>query len=77
MLVKAYDGHMNLILSSVEETIMIVDADKTINVFATMDQFTAELTQYLQVAKRKSEMLFVRGDGVILVCYLPICSMTY
>ena len=56
---------------------MIVDADKTINVFATMDQFTAELTQYLQVAKRKSEMLFVRGDGVILVCYLPICSMTY
>ena len=25
---------------------------------------------YTQVAKRKMEMLFVRGDGVILVCFL-------
>jgi small nuclear ribonucleoprotein (snRNP)-like protein len=33
---KAYDGHMNLILSDVEETIMIVDTDsqdQTINVW--------------------------------------------
>ena len=32
---KAYDGHMNLIMSDVEETIMIVDtdsSDQTINV---------------------------------------------
>jgi len=64
---------MNLILSNVEETIMILDADspdKAINVFSTADQLTAELTRYLQMAKRKSEMLFVRGDGVILVGYL-------
>jgi len=78
-LVKAYDGHMNLILSNVEETIMILDADssdKTINVFSTVGQLIVELTRYLQMAKRKSEMLFVRGDGVILVGYLSICPMT-
>ncbi|KIO12650.1 hypothetical protein M404DRAFT_12819 [Pisolithus tinctorius Marx 270] len=51
----AYDGHMNLILSDVEETVMIVDAvDGTLEGQGT-------------VAKRKMEMLFVRGDGVILV----------
>lgn len=66
---KAYDGHMNLILSDVEETIMIVDtdsSDQNINVcifwLSTAQKFTS-----FQVAKRKWEMLFVRGDGVILV----------
>jgi len=49
----AYDGHMNLILSDVEETIMIVDLD--------------DGQEKINVAKRKMEMLFVRGDGVILV----------
>ncbi|KAF5363419.1 hypothetical protein D9756_000386 [Leucocoprinus leucothites] len=52
-ILHAYDGHMNLILSDVEETIMIVDTDSP--------------DQTINVAKRKSEMLFVRGDGVILV----------
>ncbi|KAH9951740.1 like-Sm ribonucleoprotein [Amylocystis lapponica] len=46
----AYDGHMNLILSDVEETIMIVDQ-----------------VEGFQIARRKMDMLFVRGDGVILV----------
>ncbi|KAF9268164.1 like-Sm ribonucleoprotein [Marasmius fiardii PR-910] len=50
-ILHAYDGHMNLILSDVEETIMIVDTE----------------SQEGAVAKRKMEMLFVRGDGVILV----------
>ncbi|GBE79431.1 like-Sm ribonucleoprotein [Sparassis latifolia] len=53
----AYDGHMNLILSDVEETIMIVDQVEG----ATDGQAT------VNIAKRKMEMLFVRGDGVILV----------
>ncbi|KZT13081.1 LSM-domain-containing protein [Laetiporus sulphureus 93-53] len=53
----AYDGHMNLILSDVEETIMIVDHPYE----APEGQST------VNVAKRKMEMLFVRGDGVILV----------
>ncbi|KAF9453031.1 like-Sm ribonucleoprotein [Macrolepiota fuliginosa MF-IS2] len=52
-ILHAYDGHMNLILSDVEETIMIVDTDAP--------------DQTINVAKRKWEMLFVRGDGVILV----------
>ncbi|EAU84385.1 hypothetical protein CC1G_01381 [Coprinopsis cinerea okayama7 len=54
-ILHAYDGHMNLILSDVEETIMIVDTD------APNGQGV------VNIAKRKMDMLFVRGDGVILV----------
>ncbi|KAG9012256.1 U4/U6-U5 snRNP complex subunit lsm3 [Tulasnella sp. JGI-2019a] len=46
----AYDGHMNLIMSEVEETVTLVDE-----------------AGGLQLAKREMPMLFVRGDGVILV----------
>ncbi|KAH9894477.1 hypothetical protein C8Q73DRAFT_518944 [Cubamyces lactineus] len=53
----AYDGHMNLILSDVEETIMIVD-----QIEGAPEGHTA-----VNIAKRKMDMLFVRGDGVILV----------
>ncbi|KAG1833432.1 like-Sm ribonucleoprotein [Suillus variegatus] len=52
----AYDGHMNLILSDVEETIMIVDP-----IEGGMDGHGTRQS-------KKMEMLFVRGDGVILVC---------
>jgi len=56
-ILHAYDGHMNLIMSDVEETIMIVEGlDEPMNGETTV-----------RVAKRKMEMLFVRGDGVILV----------
>lgn len=56
-ILHAYDGHMNLILSDVEETIMLVeDVDD-----AQPGQ------QVVNIAKRKMDMLFVRGDGVILV----------
>jgi len=48
---------MNLILSDVEETIMLVDGTEN----ASPGQGV------VNVAKRKMEMLFVRGDGVILV----------
>ncbi|KZT34293.1 putative LSM3-U6 snRNA-associated Sm-like protein [Sistotremastrum suecicum HHB10207 ss-3] len=53
----AYDGHMNLILSDVEETIMIVEP---------LDG-PSDVPSTVKVAKRNMEMLFVRGDGVILV----------
>ncbi|KAK0191159.1 like-Sm ribonucleoprotein [Armillaria mellea] len=56
-ILHAYDGHMNLILSEVEETIMIVD----------LPEGAAEGQGTVNVAKRKMDMLFVRGDGVILV----------
>jgi U6 snRNA-associated Sm-like protein LSm3 len=53
----AYDGHMNLILSDVEETIMIVD----------VPEGAQDGRGSVNVAKRQMKMLFVRGDGVILV----------
>ncbi|PAV21363.1 like-Sm ribonucleo [Pyrrhoderma noxium] len=52
----AYDGHMNLILSDVEEIITLVDGDESLPSEARVKE-----------AKRKMGMLFVRGDGVILV----------
>ncbi|KAF8204704.1 hypothetical protein BJ912DRAFT_895060 [Pholiota molesta] len=55
-ILHAYDGHMNLIMSDVEETIMLVDPEGATNGRGVIN-----------VAKRKMEMLFVRGDGVILV----------
>ncbi|KAJ1310139.1 hypothetical protein OPQ81_006884 [Rhizoctonia solani] len=50
-----YDGHMNLIMSDVEESIMIVENPEN------------PANPNIKVAKRNVEMLFVRGDGVILV----------
>ncbi|KAI0307242.1 hypothetical protein B0F90DRAFT_1807892 [Multifurca ochricompacta] len=56
-ILHAYDGHMNLILSEVEETIMLVDGADS----------GPSGQGIVNVTKRKMEMLFVRGDGVILV----------
>ncbi|KAN0131394.1 Like-Sm (LSM) domain containing protein [Lactarius tabidus] len=56
-ILHAYDGHMNLILSDVEETIMLVDGAEG----------TPHGQGVVNVTKRKMDMLFVRGDGVILV----------
>ncbi|KAI5475010.1 hypothetical protein MNV49_002102 [Pseudohyphozyma bogoriensis] len=47
----AYDGHMNMVLSDVEETIYVVDDE----------------SPEVRTVKRNVEMLFVRGDGVVLV----------
>lgn len=46
---------MNLVLGDVEETITYV----------SVDEETFE--EIVTTSKRKSEMLFVRGDGVILI----------
>lgn len=51
----AYDQHMNMILSDVEETITTVE----------IDEETYE--EVYKSTKRTIPMLFVRGDGVILV----------
>lgn len=65
---------MNLIMSDVEETIMIVDgldepsnATPAVRVCMDIIGLGQTLTPIIQVAKRRMEMLFVRGDGVILV----------
>ncbi|KAH1016531.1 hypothetical protein HUJ04_007734 [Dendroctonus ponderosae] len=53
--IYAYDQHMNMILSDVEETITTVE----------IDEETYE--EVYKSTKRNIPMLFVRGDGVILV----------
>ena len=65
---------MNLILSDVEETIMLVDGTENaapgqgvVNVSPPLPSSQPFPYVTSQVAKRKMEMLFVRGDGVILV----------
>ncbi|KAK0520109.1 Sm-like protein lsm3b [Tilletia horrida] len=55
----AYDSHLNLIMGDVEETIYIVEVE---------DGSDAET---VRTVKRNSEMLFVRGDGVILLAPPP------
>ncbi|RKU46909.1 U4/U6-U5 snRNP complex subunit lsm3 [Coniochaeta pulveracea] len=49
----AYDSHCNLILGEVEETIYVVDED--------------EEDEEPRIESKKSEMLFVRGDSVVLI----------
>ncbi|ORE07168.1 Sm-like ribonucleo protein [Rhizopus microsporus var. microsporus] len=51
----AYDGHLNMVLGDVEETITIVDVNEK------------TLEEVIRTVKRTFDMLFVRGDGVILV----------
>ena len=66
---------MNLIMSAVEETIMIVEPAEgaphgqgSVNVSHVRSIFRPMfILQILKYVKRKMDMLFVRGDGVILV----------
>ncbi|XP_074602580.1 U6 snRNA-associated Sm-like protein LSm3 [Brevipalpus obovatus] len=51
----AYDQHLNMVLSEVEEIITNVE----------IDEETYE--EVYKITKRNLPMLFVRGDGVILV----------
>ena len=52
---QAYDQHLNMILGDVEETVTTVE----------MDEETYE--EIIRTSKRQIDMLFVRGDGVILI----------
>eukprot|EP00088_Acartia_fossae_P069342 TRINITY_DN9023_c0_g1_i1.p1 TRINITY_DN9023_c0_g1~~TRINITY_DN9023_c0_g1_i1.p1 ORF type:complete len:103 (-),score=25.01 TRINITY_DN9023_c0_g1_i1:229-537(-) len=51
----AYDQHLNMILGEVEETVTVIE----------IDEETYE--EVYKSTKRNIPMLFVRGDGVILV----------
>uniref|UniRef100_A0A8D8YFZ6 U6 snRNA-associated Sm-like protein LSm3 n=1 Tax=Cacopsylla melanoneura TaxID=428564 RepID=A0A8D8YFZ6_9HEMI len=51
----AYDQHLNMVLGDVEETVTTVE----------IDEETYE--EIYKTTKRSIPMLFVRGDGVILV----------
>ncbi|KFZ23829.1 hypothetical protein V502_01695 [Pseudogymnoascus sp. VKM F-4520 (FW-2644)] len=50
----AYDSHCNLVLGDVVETVYVVDEDD-------------EDGETLKTTHKKSEMLFVRGDSVVLI----------
>ncbi|KKY17100.1 putative u6 small nuclear ribonucleoprotein [Diplodia seriata] len=50
----AYDSHCNLVLGDVEETIYVVEED-------------ANEEEVVRTVKKQSEMLFVRGDSVVLI----------
>ncbi|PRP77296.1 U6 snRNA-associated Sm-like protein LSm3-like [Planoprotostelium fungivorum] len=51
----AYDQHLNMVLGNVEETVTLRE----------IDEETYE--EIVKKEKRKMEMLFVRGDAVILI----------
>ncbi|KXT12932.1 hypothetical protein AC579_4130 [Pseudocercospora musae] len=48
----AYDSHCNLVLGDVTETVYLVDEEEEDDV---------------RTVKKQSEMLFVRGDSVVLI----------
>ncbi|KAL1976545.1 hypothetical protein VTN31DRAFT_2827 [Thermomyces dupontii] len=50
----AYDSHCNLVLGDVEETIYVVEEDES-----------GEET--VKTIRKQEEMLFVRGDSVVLI----------
>ncbi|KAI9703154.1 MAG: U4/U6-U5 snRNP complex subunit lsm3 [Candelina mexicana] len=50
----AYDSHCNLVLGDVEETVYIVEDED-------------EEEETVKTVKKQSEMLFVRGDSVVLI----------
>jgi U6 snRNA-associated Sm-like protein LSm3 len=52
---NAYDQHMNMVLSDCEETITHVAVDEE------------TLEELVRIEKKMYEMLFVRGDSVVLV----------
>ncbi|KAI9876869.1 MAG: U4/U6-U5 snRNP complex subunit lsm3 [Pleopsidium flavum] len=50
----AYDSHCNLVLGDVEETVYVVEEEE-------------EGEETVKTMKKQSEMLFVRGDSVVLI----------
>ncbi|EOD14715.1 hypothetical protein EMIHUDRAFT_432584 [Emiliania huxleyi CCMP1516] len=51
----AFDQHLNMVLGEVEETVTTIEVDEE----------TYE--EIIKTSKRQIDMLFVRGDGVVLV----------
>ncbi|KAL3320358.1 U4/U6-U5 snRNP complex subunit lsm3 [Cichlidogyrus casuarinus] len=54
-ILHAYDSHLNMVLGKVEETLTTVE----------IDEDTYE--EIYKTSKRSIPMLFLRGDGIILV----------
>ncbi|KIV93963.1 hypothetical protein PV10_05133 [Exophiala mesophila] len=54
----AYDSHCNLVLGEVEETIYTIEEEDNGD-------------ENVKISKKQSEMLFVRGDSVVLISPQP------
>ena len=67
----AYDQHLNMILGEVEETVTTAEIDEEtyeeVIIVETIDIILRSISQVFRSTKRNIPMLFVRGDGVILV----------
>ena len=61
-----YDAHLNMVLGEVEETCLLPEPG-----VSQTDESAALTSQNSRVVKRNMDMLFVRGDGVILVSTKP------
>lgn len=68
-MLKAYDQHLNMILGDVTETHTVVEIDEETfeEIITVCTECTEQRTNTLQPVKREIPMLFVRGDGIILV----------
>lgn len=79
---QAYDQHLNMVLGNVEETLTTREiseetAEEIVKVKIKRFKRTRQIqkkkknlsfkNKKLQTTKRTMEMLFIRGDGVILV----------
>ncbi|EXJ74718.1 small nuclear ribonucleoprotein [Cladophialophora psammophila CBS 110553] len=54
----AYDSHCNLVLGDVEETIYTIEEEE-------------DGEEAIKTTKKQSDMLFVRGDSVVLISPQP------
>ncbi|EPE33555.1 Sm-like ribonucleoprotein [Glarea lozoyensis ATCC 20868] len=67
----AYDSHCNLVLGDVQETVYVVeeddDGEETVKVGSMSLWLYSCVNWQLQTINKKSEMLFVRGDSVVLI----------
>ena len=68
----AYDQHLNMILGEVEETVTTAEIDEETyeevrNDDCLLMALVIHFVQVFRSTKRNIPMLFVRGDGVILV----------
>lgn len=78
LIIQAYDAHMNLVVGAAEETVQTIDITEDGQAmpgrvgcpFLSSGYVISCLTGS-QVEKRNMEMLFVRGDSVILVSEIP------
>ena len=58
----AYDQHLNMVIGDAEETVLVSEEELTGG-----EEQTALTAANSREVKRRMDMLFVRGDGVILV----------